>query len=92
VITVDVFLLNGHGPSANVKGIVDLYLDSCPGVVLRKQTVQSRKDLAYMLYKNKLKNLPALKHGKEVLYLQTEIEKFCKELVQRVDPVNRRRK
>jgi len=92
MITVDVFLLNGHAPSANVLGIVDLYLDSCPGVVLRKQTVQSRKDLAYMLYKHKLKNLPALKHGKEVLYKQTEIEQFCKELVQQMSPVNRRKR
>jgi hypothetical protein len=101
VLTVELYLLNGHTPSANVGRIVDLYLKSCPGVVLRRNVIKSRQELQEVMGKRKVKDVPALDvpgefvHGKRKRLLLTdaeEIEKWCKETVQQIDSANRGRR
>jgi hypothetical protein len=100
VITVDVYLLNGHAPSANVGRLVDLYLRSCPGVIVRKTLIQSREDLMRSMSKDRVEHVPCIEVPGEVVAKrkkrrfisdEKEIEQWCKETVRQVDSANRRR-
>ena len=101
MITVDVYLLNGHAPSANIGRLVDLYLETCPGIILRKTTVQSRAQLMEAMGKRKLPTIPCIEvpgeivHGKrkrEFLTSEEDIEKWCRSTVQTIDRANRGRR
>lgn len=101
MITVDLYLLNGHAPSANVGRIVDLYLGSCPGVIVRKMTIKSRGHLLEAMGKHKVPSVPSLEvpgevvHGKKSRAFLTDaedIEKWCRETVQTIDRANRGRR
>jgi len=101
VLTVDAYLLNGHVPSSNVGRIVDMYLATCPGVVLRKITINSRSDMMSVYKKDGIKNLPTVdvpgeivqRRRKRILLTDPEeIEKWCKETVRQIDSANRRRR
>ena len=101
MLTVDAYLLNGHKPSSNVGRIVDMYLSTCPGVVLRKIIINSRADLMSVYKKDGVKTLPTVdvpgqivqrKRKRVLLTDAEEVEKWCKETVRQIDSANRRRR
>jgi hypothetical protein len=101
MITVDLYVLNGHAPSANIGRIVDLYLGSCPGVILRKTTVNSRAELMDVMGRRKVPAVPSLEvpgdlvHGRKqrkFISDQKDIEDWCRETVQQIDSANRGRR
>jgi len=88
VISIDLYLLDGHLPSTKAEELAAFWLDNADGVTVNRTRIVSTHHLVEVLRRQKIADLPAMdvpgavvmgRRKREMVVGLDAIEKWCKE-------------
>ena len=86
MISLDLYLLDGHRPSGRAEELVEFYLDNADGITVNRTHVVSTAHLVEVLRRQKIADLPAMDvpgkftRSPRVMVVGVDaIEEWCKE-------------